>query len=201
MTATATAESAASLMSGLSDQTVYIGIDPSLTGTGVCILDAYGGHSVRTIKTTPKTHPNIYRRIDCIVNAITEIAGRHADPRICIERVFVSPKNMNSQQHLIVLGYMIRRMLFWGGLMFIEVSPMTLKKFVCGNGKAEKSMMLMRVYQHWDVSADDDNQADAVGLAHMAQAIEGVRDGGDLASWPKYQVEIVQGMLAKEGAV
>ena len=179
----------------------FAGIDPSLTGTGVCVLMDGEEPLIQTITTLPKTHPIIFDRLKYIVRKISDILFKDydfgPDDVICIERPFVSPKNMNSQQSLLVLSHLIRQDLYERQMPWKNVSPMTLKKFVCGKGNAEKSMMLMRVYQHWDISANDDNQADAVGLAHMAKVMDALRGNGDRDRWPKYQLEVVKSMLAK----
>ncbi len=179
----------------------YAGIDPSLTGTGVCVLMDGEKPFLRTIATTSTSHKSIYDRIEHILVSIEKILFFEYDFRpsdvICIERPFVSPKNMNSQQNLLVLSYLIRESLYRMPRTWIDVSPMTLKKFVCGKGNSEKSMMLMRVYQNWDISAGDDNQADACGLAHMAKAADAVRGNGDRAEWKQYQLDAVRDMLAK----
>ncbi len=186
----------------------YAGIDPSLTGTGICVLMDGEKPFLRTIATSPKTHPIIYDRLEEIVGEIRAVLFADYDflrtGTICIERPFVSPQNMNAQQNLLVLSYTIREMLYRHNVPWNDVSPKTLKKFVCGKGKAEKSMMLMRVYQNWDISAGDDNQADACGLAHMAKAVDAARGNRDrvegtdaTAALSKFQFDVVRDMLAK----
>lgn len=51
------------------------------------------------------------------------------------------------------------------------VAPSTLKKFITGNGHADKNLILKAVLQKWGLDVDDDNEADAYGLARMAAAI------------------------------
>lgn len=182
------------------EQRYYAGIDPSLTGTGICILIPGEKPFVQTISTSPKTHPNIYNRLNHIVSEIKRMLidefGLYEDDVICIERPFVSPQNMNAQQNLLVLSHKIRECLYNLKMPWRDVSPMSLKKFVCGTGKAEKSMMLMRVYKNWDISADDDNQADAVGLAQMARAMDSIRRNTPTDSLTKNQIEIARKVLA-----
>lgn len=178
----------------------FAGIDPSLTATGICVL-MQGEPLIRTIATTPKSHSNTFERLDYIVHEVGDIlfgdCGFGRDDVICIERPFVSPKHMNAQQNLLVLSYLIRQCLYKHRMPWREVSPAALKKFVCGKGTAEKSMMLMRVYQHWRISANDDNQADAVGLAYMAKAMEAVKSDVDQDVWQKYQLDTVRDILTK----
>lgn len=50
----------------------------------------------------------------------------------------------------------------------LQVPPMTLKKFVAGKGNAKKQEMLMQIYKRWGVEFNDDNAADAYGLARIA---------------------------------
>ena len=178
----------------------FIGIDPSLTGTGLCVLEAGGGVKLKTIATTAKTYPTKYHRIKNIVAEILDTvkALDKGDFRICIERPFVNPKNMNSQQDIIALAYCIREKLYWSGHTWQEVAPTTLKKFVCGSGGAEKSMMLMRVYQNWGISAHNDNEADAVGLAFIAKAVNVIKEGKDRSGWHGYQLDIARKVLAGE---
>lgn len=177
----------------------YVGIDPSLTATGICIIDAHGKPGLKTIRTKPETfNHDQYFRLDFIADSIRDMIEKLLNPVVFIERPFVNPKNVNdAQRDLYVLAHLIRRRLHYGKKPFLDISPMTLKKFVCGRGNSEKSMMLMKVYQNWDISAADDNQADAVGLAHMAKAMEVAQGRGNPELWPKYQLEVVRNMLAK----
>lgn len=175
----------------------FVGIDPSLTGTGLCLLDENMNATMRTIKTDAKSFKTKYERLDYIVREIMNVAGV-ADASVCIERPFVNPKNMNSQLDLISLAHLIRRKLYYDRIPFREVSPPTLKKFVCGSGNSQKSMMLMRVFQNWHISAGNDNEADAVGLAYMAKAVAVLKEGGAHSGWTAYQVESARRVLEGE---
>lgn len=50
------------------------------------------------------------------------------------------------------------------------VPPTSLKKFVTGVSGAEKDLMVSTVKSKWGLESDDDNIADAVGLAQMARS-------------------------------
>jgi Holliday junction resolvasome RuvABC endonuclease subunit len=57
------------------------------------------------------------------------------------------------------------------------VAPTSLKKFVTGTGKSQaKSQMLLSVYKKWGVELDDDNAADAYGLARVGVALQSGTD-------------------------
>ncbi len=181
----------------------YAGIDPSLTGTGVCVLMDGEKPFLRTIVTTSTSHKNIYDRIEYILISIEKILFCEYDFRptdvICIELPFVNPdpKRMNGQQNLLVLSYLIREALYRRPMRWLDVPPTTLKKFVCGKGNVKKEVIMMEVLDRWKIKTQDDNQADACGLAHMAKAVDAVRGNGDRTAWRNYQLEAVRDMLAK----
>jgi Holliday junction resolvasome RuvABC endonuclease subunit len=50
----------------------------------------------------------------------------------------------------------------------LKVPPMTLKKYASGKGNAKKQEMLLQIYKRWGIEFNDDNAADAYGLARMA---------------------------------
>lgn len=59
------------------------------------------------------------------------------------------------------------------GCKVIVCPPSTLKKFVLGSGKGEKSMMIREVYRRWGVEVRNDHEADAVGLLMVGRAVIG----------------------------
>jgi Holliday junction resolvasome RuvABC endonuclease subunit len=52
------------------------------------------------------------------------------------------------------------------------VAPQQLKKFVAGNGNIKKSMIPKEVYKRWGEDFNDENLAEAYGLARMAHAFD-----------------------------
>lgn len=68
------------------------------------------------------------------------------------------------------------------------VSPPTLKKFVTGKGNVKKNEILLGVYKKWGVELNNDNLADAYGLAKMAEAVHsGVTEY-------KYEAEVIESL-------
>ena len=178
---------AASSAPGLSGQTTYVGIDPSLVGTGVCLITPGGQAELRTIRTSPHSHGNRFLRLDHIVREIMGIVGSF-QAGICVESPFVNPRMVSDATNdLIALGHLIRRALFYGGVEWTDVAPSTLKKFVCGQGHAQKGQMMLRVYKNWGISPGNDNEADAAGLAKLAQAIGERQTPGTVFTWTAAQ--------------
>lgn len=50
----------------------------------------------------------------------------------------------------------------------LKVPPMTLKKYASGKGNSKKQEMLLQIYKRWGMEFNDDNAADAYGLARLA---------------------------------
>ena len=49
----------------------------------------------------------------------------------------------------------------------LKVPPMTLKKFAAGKGNAKKQEMLLQIYKRWGIEFNDDNAADSYALARL----------------------------------
>jgi Holliday junction resolvasome RuvABC endonuclease subunit len=50
----------------------------------------------------------------------------------------------------------------------LKIPPMTLKKYAAGKGNAKKQEMLLQIYKRWGVEFNDDNAADSYALARLA---------------------------------
>lgn len=169
-------------------QTSFIGLDLSLTSTGLCMKTGNTIH-IETIKTDPKNFKTDLERLgyirDTILNKIP------ADVRmICVEDFF-TPSNamqIGSAIKLAMLGTTVRMALFEKEFPFVIIAPSQLKKFVTGKGTGDKSMILREVYKRWGIDAKDDNQADASVLAYLGEAL--VTPLTD--DTPKFQAEVVR---------
>ncbi len=150
----------------------FIGLDLSLSSSG-CASVSEDGHILKTIKTKPDKFKDDLERLIFIRDKIAEFACNPSTRLICIEDVYIPPKlaSSNSSLKLSMLGGIVRVMLYEKHIPFCLVTPMQLKKFITGKGAGEKSLILREVFRRWEVEASDDNQADAVGLAHLARAV------------------------------
>lgn len=175
-------------------QVVGVGLDVSLTGTGVCVLMAGPDgdrHTLRTIATAPKDFPNKFDRIDHIVDSVQFLLPP-AGPTVmvAVEKPFIHPQHIANNDALIVVGYMVRRMLTRNGYTFANVQNGHVKQFVAGTGAAKKADMQRDVLWRWGVRTADDNQADAAGLAHIARALW-QRRNVEGAAWPSWYSDTI----------
>ena len=147
----------------------YAGIDPSLSASGVIVVDENG--LVRDeflVKSWPDSM-NVYlsaeqRIIDIFENIINPISDCS---RFYIEDVGYMSKDSKLFER-VALIFMVRCFLFEKDLPFKVIAPKSLKKWTTGNGNADKNMMKSKVEERWGIKYDDDNLADAFGLARMA---------------------------------
>jgi crossover junction endodeoxyribonuclease RuvC len=162
-----------------------LGIDLSLTGTGLVRLDSDGTHKNARIET--KSGEPIFERWTKILGAINEWSlgceivviegysfGSVAGMRTCIE-----------------LGGIVRFQLLRSRRRIVEVSPSTLKRFASQDGHAEKDKMILHVFRRWGVEFQSNDECDAYVLARIGQAIENGTDG-----LPQFQVEIIEQLKA-----
>lgn len=141
-----------------------VGIDPSLTATGVA--DADGGLLTITSKPDGDTVADRARRLVTI--------WAHLRPlRLYAARLVVIEGPAFSRQGQ--AGVHLRAGLWWHivtrlhavGVPVAEVPPTTLKKYATGKGNATKADMRMALYKRAGLDIADDNQADAYWLRQM----------------------------------
>jgi Holliday junction resolvasome RuvABC endonuclease subunit len=150
-----------------------IGLDLSLTGTGLCLLDHDEPPTLTTIASKGAIKDTVAQRSARLQNLADRIlAAVYGDipslPRlVVVEGPSVMSKGGSNWD---------RAGLWWwvvGALHAIElpvavVPPSTLKKFAANNGLADKATVAVNLARLWpDTTAANDNEWDALGLATM----------------------------------
>ena len=142
---------------------LILGIDPSLTATGLCLCLAYQVTQPPRLLLTITTSQMGLARLRTIADAVAYNA--ESAMLTVMEGISMGSRGMLDQ--LAGLHWLIRDRLITEPLI---VAPSQLKKFVLGSGKGEKSMMLREVFRRWNIVAANDNEADAAGLAMIGRA-------------------------------
>lgn len=150
-----------------------MGVDTS-TKTGYVILDD-AGDVAKVDVLYHKPQWNRFARFAHYTREVSELVEAYGVDLVIIEGYSFAGKFNNSLQY--ELGACIRMKLWQDEVKFVEVSPTSLKKFVTGKGNAKKNLMLLSVYKRWDFDTEDDNEADAYGLAMFGRAIIGEPTG------------------------
>lgn len=146
-----------------------MGVDTS-TKTGYVILDDKGDVAKVGVISYPP-HTNRFARFAGYTRDVYDLVDAYGVDLVIIEGYAFAGKFNNSLQY--ELGACIRMKLYQEEVPFVEVPPTSLKKFVTGKGNAKKNLMLLSVYKRWDFDTEDDNEADAYGLAQFGRAIKG----------------------------
>ena len=170
------------------------GIDPSLTGTGVCIIEAGSAEIVHIATVLPKERRGV-ARLDWIIKQLEKHISPHftEDDPFFIEGYAFGARG-RGVLNLGELGGVLRLYLAkrYGG--YYEVPPTSLKKFVCGKGNANKNVVLEKVYRKYCVGSEvlqDDNQVDAYGLARLGDSFIKFENGSD-ANLAEYEAAALQ---------
>ena len=171
---------------------IILGLDLSLTGTGMCVVESNAGDGkglLATINTTAKTRTE--DRLISIRRTIAQ-ASSGADAAIIEGLSYGSVGGAQAERS--ALHWMVRVDLYQLGVPYVIVTPMSLKKFVCGTAKAEKSMMIREVFRRWNVEAKNDNEADAAALAHLGLVYYGQAEHQTIA-----QQEVIYKLRKERG--
>jgi Holliday junction resolvasome RuvABC endonuclease subunit len=160
-----------------------IGIDPSITATGLCDhagrLSVAGGPAYMGDK-----------RLTVIESAVQQLANLARPDLAVIEFL---PQHMKAAGITGMVQGVVRNALFKLGVPYVTITPATLKKFATGRGDADKADMRMALYKRTGGDVRSDDMVDAWWLrAAGLQALgEGVVDlpaaqvrALDVVAWP-----------------
>ena len=150
----------------------YIGVDPSLTGTGLVCIDSEGViENQDLIKTTASMI--IEARLKLINEKVQSFISDSLKDKDILAIVYIEGLSFgakgNSVMELAGLHYLLR--VNFNSRSYIKydvIPPSNIKKFITGKGNAKKELMLLKVYKRWGVEFTDNNMADAFSLSRMA---------------------------------
>lgn len=144
-----------------------MGIDPSLNGTGIALCS----NNKLFFKTIRPVGYSGIKRLLFVENFISNIIKKNQIDIIVREDYAYNPLNAKMQYSLGELGGILKRLFFKYKTPYLNVAPTTLKKFITGNGRADKSNIKLFIYKKWNKSFEDDNIADAFGLFKIGEKI------------------------------
>ncbi|SNS21073.1 crossover junction endodeoxyribonuclease RuvC [Anaerovirgula multivorans] len=155
----------------------FIGIDPSLTGTGLIILNEDGeivlSRCIVTKQSKQENHTqDTMARVkdikDCIMS---ELKGNEYKIYVAVEGFSYGSRG-RAVFDIAYMGYRIREELLDTDITFIEPTPSQVKKFATGKGNSPKNVVMLEVYKRWGEEFTDDNLADAYVLAQIVRALK-----------------------------
>jgi len=165
----------------LTESKFVVGLDLSLTHTGIAVFNGDDEYlMLDTVKSKPigDTPTAELTRIKFIMGDVIEklksfyLGENNSIKLFCIEGIaFGIRGKTTSLDQLTALNYFIRDLALRYNIPFIIIPPTTNKKFVTGSGKGEKDAIMMHVLKNWDIECNDNNIADAVGLAKIGACV------------------------------
>jgi crossover junction endodeoxyribonuclease RuvC len=156
----------------LSEEKVYIGIDPSLTATALVAVTAKGQMVKSTICKTAWDGP---RRLVSIRDQADRFITQFGDQTVLVGIEHYAMGAKFGREAAGELGGVLRVMMYENSCEYIEIAPMQLKQFATGKGTAQKDHVLMAVYKKWGMEFRTNDEADAFVAAQIARAVDMVR--------------------------
>jgi Holliday junction resolvasome RuvABC endonuclease subunit len=148
-----------------------VGLDLSLTGTGMVVLDNGSIMTKKLIKTKP-TAKNPLKEVERLLTIKAEITSeleRVKPDLVLVEGLAFGARNATATMQLAGLNYLIREYLAVKKLPFVVVAPTTLKKFILGKGVGPKDVMLLETFKRYGISFMDNNLCLAAGTMVLTE--------------------------------
>jgi crossover junction endodeoxyribonuclease RuvC len=141
-----------------------VGLDLSLTATGVAVIDTVCAvHYTTVIQTKEKE----YKRLRCIVREIRDTIFDNTN----VDLVVVEGPSYGSTgrafHQIAGLWWLVTYILTVNEQPFAVVPPTSAKLYLTGSGRASKDDMVREATRRFDWFKGDNNQADALALCAM----------------------------------
>lgn len=115
-----------------------------------------------------------FERMREIEEYFTKLCKKHKIQTMCMEKLFFTRFNQNNAEFVYGIRAILITLCLKNNIKIKEYTPIELKKFITGNGKAEKKLVqncVMKLYGLKDFPEFND-AADALALAYIASKIK-----------------------------
>lgn len=158
----------------------FVGIDPSLTHTGLIILNPHGDILIQKAIITKPSKDGWRAQVARQQKIVAEI-GQHINQTVSMYGIsiifcedYAPSRYAKSSIPTCELGGLLRAMLSKLPDTIAFVPPAVLKKFAAGKGNADKVAVSVAIATRFNVNfGSDDNLYDAYALARLALAFGG----------------------------
>ncbi len=151
---------------------LVMGIDASLTGSGIVVLDQDGKVVMSDVITSKKE--GVRRLIDIDSQVFSLLESFH--PRLVILEGYAFSRG-SAMARVGELGGVLKKTLFVEGYETLIVPPTSVKKFSADKGNAKKDQVRLAVYKRWGVEFKTNDEVDAYVLARIGLAALGKKEG------------------------
>ncbi len=114
-----------------------------------------------------------FERMREIEEYFTKLIKKHKIQTMCMEKLFFTKFNQNNAEFVYGIRAILITLCIKNKITIKEFTPVELKKFITGNGKAEKQLVqkcVMKLYNLKDFPEFND-AADALALAYIASKL------------------------------
>ena len=158
-----------------------LGIDPGTATTGFCVIHVNGHEQYQVLDLglveTSKDQPH-GQRLQHIYDGVSKIIEMHQPEVVAIERLFFATNALTAIAVGQAIG-VIKLAIHKHNLPVFDYTPMQVKLYVGGSGKADKKQMKMMVTKLLKVKAkkgrkshfDDTADALAIAICHARKSI------------------------------
>ena len=148
------------------DDIAFIGIDRSLSATGVALVK--NNKCIESFEICGKEYggDRLYNLGISILNTVLKYKIKYTDIIVIMED-YAFGANSRSVTGIAEIEGVLRFLFKIKNIDYIHISPTSLKKYITGSGASKKDMMVMFVLKKFGIQASSNNTADAISLAYL----------------------------------
>lgn len=171
---------------------MYLGLDLSLTGTGLVIID--DDYKIQVIELLHIEAREVERLL-FLEEEFLNIIKPYAD-KIDLMAFETPAYRADGQQFSLgEWAGLVKLNLFKMGIKMLKVAPTQLKKYVTGVGKGEKGVIILDVYKNFGEEIRQNDQADAYVVARIAHDFDFIFNKNKKIDLTKAQTEVINKLI------
>lgn len=156
-----------------------VGLDPSLSSTGLCVITPAGEIKTELIRSlpmggSPEDRVGRYSRLLSQLRFRLNLHNVSAGSVVVVEHYAFAAK-FGKVFDRCEFGGLLRYQLINDGYRVVEIEPTVLKKYATGKGRADKAEVVSVASLVVGRPISSDDEADAINAAHVAAALVGLR--------------------------
>lgn len=152
---------------------MILGIDPGVRKLWYALIDKsmkIVDSGILLLEKKSPTREDQYQRMIEIEEYFTKLIKKNKIQTMCMEKLFFTKFNQNNAEFVYGIRSILITLCMKNNIQIKEYTPIEVKKFITGNGKAEKNLVqkcIMKIYNLKDFPEFND-AADALALAYIA---------------------------------
>lgn len=156
---------------------MILGIDPWVRKLGYALIkddNSIVDAGILLQDQKSPTREDQFTRIIQIYDFFEKLIKKHKIQTMCIEKLFFTKFNQNNAEFVYGLRGTLMMLFLKNNIKIKELTPIEVKKYITGNGKAEKHLvqkMVMKIFGLQEMPEYND-AADALAMAYIAGKIK-----------------------------